>query len=117
MELLQRGADIAGTLAALAPTLDEEDVDDLDDAPDGEVERVEEEVLDRATASRTITELRTEIAALERLEAMAHQLRRAGEDRKWRELADLVNTEVFVTGAVNAQSDGESGEHERARSW
>jgi SNF2 family DNA or RNA helicase len=110
LELLQRGADVAGTLAALGPVLDQDDVDDLDDAPDGEVEQIEEEVMDRATASRTIAELRTEIATLERLEAMAHQLRRSGEDRKWRELADLVNTEVFVPGAIDRNSNSQSNE-------
>lgn len=106
LELLQRGADIAGSLASLSRVMDEEDVDDLDDAPETEVEQVEEEVVDRATASRTIAELKTEITTLERLEGMAHQLRRSGEDRKWRELADLVNTEVFIPGTFSLESEG-----------
>lgn len=96
LEILQRGADVSSTLSSLSRSLDEEDVDDLDDAPDGEIEELEEEVIDQATAARSIAELRIEIATLERLEGMAHRLRRSGEDRKWRELADLVNTEVFI---------------------
>ena len=38
--------------------LDAEDVEDLEDAPDNEVEAAEEEILDQATAARTIGELR-----------------------------------------------------------
>lgn len=108
LELLQRGADVAGTLSSLTRPLDEEDVDDLDDAPDGEVEQIEEEVMDQATAARSIAELRIEIATLERLEGMAHRLRRSGEDRKWRELADLVNTEAFVPPTAKEPGEGAS---------
>ena len=53
------------------PLLDKEDVEDLDDAPDAEVEAAEEEVLDQATAARSIDELRIEIETLKRLEALA----------------------------------------------
>src|SRR5439155_7657283 len=69
LELLQRGAmadEIGGPRM-----LDAEDVDDLEDAPDGEVEAVEEEILDQATAARTIDELKLEIAMLGRLESLA----------------------------------------------
>jgi hypothetical protein len=40
--------------APLVPSLDTEDVDDLDEAPDNEVEVAEEEILDPATAARTL---------------------------------------------------------------
>ena len=40
-----------------APALDAEDVEDLEDAPDNEVEAAEEQILDQATAARTIAEL------------------------------------------------------------
>jgi len=100
LELLQRGAQ-ANAIAATAPTLDREDLDDLEDAPDSEVETVEEEVLDQATAARTIDELKAEIATLTRLESLAHAVRRSGEDRKWKELASLLG-EIF-TPAVSAQ--------------
>src|SRR5262249_4791688 len=57
------------------PALDPEDVEDLEDAPDSEVEAAEAEILDQATAARTITELKAEIAMLVRLEALALAVR------------------------------------------
>jgi SNF2 family DNA or RNA helicase len=107
LELLQRGADIEGMLAAEMPSLDPEDVEDLEDAPDDEIEAAEEQVLDRATAARTIVELKTEIATLARLESMANSLRRSGEDKKWRELANLLN-EAFSPGGVTKITDDAS---------
>ena len=62
MELLQRGGRAAQILAQGLPGLDAEDIDVLDEAPDNEVESLEEEVLDQATAARTIVELKAEIA-------------------------------------------------------
>jgi SNF2 family DNA or RNA helicase len=94
MELLQRGAALQA-LDAGAPALDEEDFEDLDEAPDNEVEAAEEQVLDQATAARTIDELKAEIATLARLESLAVSVRRGAEDRKWRELANLLS-EVFT---------------------
>ncbi len=71
--------------------LDRDDLDDLEDAPENEVENVEEEILDQATASSTITELLTEIGTLTRLESLANEVRRSGQDTKWRELARVFN--------------------------
>lgn len=89
LQLLQRGAS-APVPAALGPVLDAEDLEDLEDAPDNEVAATEEAILDQATAARTIEELRAEIAILTRLEGLAQIVRRSGEDRKWRELANLL---------------------------
>jgi SNF2 family DNA or RNA helicase len=97
LELLQRGHAAATGIAIGTPELDAEDVEDLEDAPDNEVETAEEEILDQATAARTITELKAELGTLKRLEALALALRRSGEDRKWCELAKLLGT-VFATG-------------------
>jgi superfamily II DNA or RNA helicase len=96
-ELLQRGA-AAEAIAAATPALDSEDVEDLEEAPDNEVEAAEEEILDQATAARTIGELKAEIATLGHLESLALAVRRSGEDRKWRELASLLG-EIFTTAA------------------
>lgn len=96
LELLQRGAQ-TNAIAAAGPALDREDLEDLEDAPDSEVETVEEEVLDQATAASTIGELKAEIATLTRLEALAQAVRRRGEDRKWQELASLLS-EIFLPG-------------------
>jgi hypothetical protein len=79
--------------------LSAEDLDDLEDAPDNEVAQVEEEILDQATAARTIDELKLEIANLARLEALALAVRQSGEDRKWRELASLLG-EIFTPAAI-----------------
>ncbi len=99
LELLQRGGEIAPVLAATVPTLDPEDVEDLEDAPDDEIAAAEEEILDQATAARTIAELKAEIGALNRLESLALAVRRSGEDRKWRELASLLGV-IFTSAAI-----------------
>jgi superfamily II DNA or RNA helicase len=98
LELVQRGAQAA--LSGEKYLLDTEDVDDLDDAPESEVAAVEDEVLDQATAARTIDELKIEIATLQRLEALARRVQQSGEDRKWRELASLLE-EIFTPAAVS----------------
>lgn len=79
--------------------LSADDLDDLEDAPDHEVAQVEAEILDQATAARTIDELKLEIANLARLEALALAVRQSGEDRKWRELASLLG-EIFTPAAI-----------------
>jgi len=106
LEVLQRGA-AAEAIAAATPLLDDEDVEDLEEAPDNEVEAAEEEILDQATAARTIDELKAEIATLGRLESLANTVRRSGEDRKWRELASLLG-EIFTAGAIPKDPAGEA---------
>lgn len=100
LEVLHRGGQVAGVLDTRAPLLDREDVDDLDDAPDAELEEAEEQVLDQATAARTIEELRIEIETLKRLEALSLSIRRSGEDKKWRELATLLS-EIFSPASIS----------------
>src|SRR5437773_3535033 len=99
LELLHRGGQVATAIEAAVPTLDAEDVEDLEDAPDNEVEAAEEEILDQATAARTIAELKGEIETLTRLESLALSVRRGGEDRKWRELASLLG-EIFTPTGI-----------------
>lgn len=95
LELQKRGigANAFGAFALLS----EEDIEDLEDAPDIELEAIEEQVLDEATAARTIDELRIEIDILRGLEAQAHAVCRSGADTKWTQLASLLN-EVFSPG-------------------
>src|SRR5262249_24249691 len=57
------------------------------------------EILDQATAARTIAELRAEIETLTCLETLAVAVRRGGEDTKWRELASLLG-EIFTPAAL-----------------
>ncbi len=99
LEVLHRGGQVAPIVAAGAPVLDSEDVEDLDEAPDNEVEIAEEEILDQATAARSISELRAEIETLKGLEAHAHAVRRSGTDTKWRELGSLLS-EIFTPEAI-----------------
>src|SRR5712691_7134332 len=75
LEILHRGGEIAPVTAPTVPVLDAEDVEDLEDAPDNEVEAAEEEILDQATAARSIAELKIEIATLKNLESLALLIR------------------------------------------
>jgi SNF2 family DNA or RNA helicase len=99
LEVLQRGGQVGSVLDARVPLLDKEDVEDLDDAPDAEMEATEEQVLDQATAARSIEELRIEIETLKQLEGLAMSIRRSGEDKKWRELATLLG-EIFTPASI-----------------
>jgi SNF2 family DNA or RNA helicase len=102
LETLQRGSDILAAMRDRLPALDDEDVEDIEDAPDTEQEEAEAQIVDEATAARSIVELRAEIETLKRLEGMAHAIRRAGEDRKWRELASLLG-EIFTPASVKSE--------------
>jgi SNF2 family DNA or RNA helicase len=99
LELLHRAGKVAQVMTSDAPQMDAEDVADMDEAPDAETETIEEEVLDQATAARTIEELRIEITTLKGLEALALDIKRSGEDKKWRELANLLGT-IFTPSAI-----------------
>lgn len=95
LELLRRGMAPEQPFASFGPSLDAEDLEDLEDAPDSELEEAEEEVLDQATAARSIVELKAEIGTLKTLEGLALAVKRSGTDRKWQELAKLLG-EIFV---------------------
>lgn len=95
LELLQRG--LIPQALSTGTLLSPEDLEDLEDAPDQELEAIEEQILDEATAARTIDELRIEITILKQLEAKAHDVRRGGLDTKWNQLAGLLN-EIFSPG-------------------
>ena len=99
LELLQRAGQVSQTLPSV-PGLTTEDVDDLEDAPDNEVEAAEEEILDQATAARSIPELRIEIDLLKTLEAQALTVRRSGADTKWAELSSLLG-EIFTPAGLS----------------
>ncbi len=74
----------------LAPLMDDPEFD-IDELNDTEIEDLEEEVLDEATAAATIDELKAEIRTLLRLETNARAVRTSGTDRKWEELAGLLS--------------------------
>ncbi|MGG6265699.1 helicase-related protein [Leptolyngbya sp. AN03gr2] len=78
-------------------TIDPEDwEDDFEDSPGDEREATEQEVVDQATAARTVAELQAEISQLEDLEQLALRVRRGGTDKKWEELSKLLQNEATL---------------------
>ena len=102
LQVLQRGGQTRGLVTPLGPELTAEDVEDLEDAPEKEVAAAEEEILDQATAARSIAELKAEIETLTGLEALALGVRRSGTDAKWRQLASLLS-EIFTPGGLSGR--------------
>jgi superfamily II DNA or RNA helicase len=90
--LRKRGAEARVDVVPALPALTEEALDDLEEAPEAEVEAAEEQIVDQATAARTLAELAQEITTLHRLEALAQEVRYDGTDRKWEELSSLVQS-------------------------
>jgi superfamily II DNA or RNA helicase len=81
-------------------TIDLEDwEDDFDDVPEDERESAEEEVVDQATAARTVTELQAEIEQLNQIEQLALKVKRSGKDKKWEELSNLLQNETELFDA------------------
>jgi superfamily II DNA or RNA helicase len=102
-ELLKRGGDAAARQAAAgAEGVSPDELEDLEDAPDAEVEALEQEILDKATASQTIEELRAEIRILQHLEVLARGVLRGGTDRKWEKVSGLLqeHREMFDAGGA-----------------
>ncbi len=87
-------------LFANLPLLEDEDLADLDEAPENELAATEERVLGQATSARTMAELETEIRLLVELEALALQVRNSGQDRKWEELAALLQDQEEMFNAA-----------------
>jgi superfamily II DNA or RNA helicase len=94
-QLMKRAAELDLTEGLPACSADE--LEDIEDAPDFEVEETQEQIVDQASAARTIAELRAEIELLEELEEAALKVRQSGTDRKWDELSKLLqnNAEMF----------------------
>ena len=77
-----------------------EDVDTFyDEAPAEEVEGTEDELVDRASAARTIVELEAEIQTLRDLERLAQQVRSSGTDQKWEQLSKLLQGDSEASAA------------------
>ncbi len=89
-ELCQRGQVARLAMGSEFPMVSEEELEDLEDAPSGELEDLEEAIVDQATAARTIEELKAEIATLSQLEKLAQRVRLSGRDKKWEELSQLL---------------------------
>lgn len=111
LELFQRAGKLTSNLNINLPELDEEDLEDLEDAPENEIETLEKEVLDRATAARSIEELRAEIETLKLLESQALKVRKSGQDTKWIELSNLLH-EIFKHPSSSIQTQGNKSNEE-----
>ena len=66
------------------------DYDEYDEYSAAEIEVIEEELVDAATAARTVAELDTELLELAQLIESARAVRASGDDRKWVELRGLL---------------------------
>ncbi|MBX7131092.1 MAG: DUF3883 domain-containing protein [Fimbriimonadaceae bacterium] len=87
-ELKKRGLAVTVDLATIAGmSYDDADPEEL---PESELEEMEAQMIDQASAAQTIDELRKEIATLQQLETLALAVRNSGEDRKWMELSSLL---------------------------
>lgn len=96
-QLLERAVSSPVEMNETLPSFTEDDLDEFDDATSEELEAIEEEVVDKASAARTIAELQAEIETLKNLETVATRVRQSGTDRKWEELSALLQnrTEMF----------------------
>jgi superfamily II DNA or RNA helicase len=72
------------------PPYNQDDFDDLDEIPDDELEKMEEKLVDKASAAQTIEELKDEIAILKNLEKVAYEVLQSKTDKKWEELSRIL---------------------------
>ncbi|WP_310964092.1 helicase-related protein [Nocardioides terrisoli] len=70
---------------------------DSDDFNAEEIEEIEEELLDAATAAQTVEELNAELIELADLTKSAKQVRDVGTDRKWTELSTILQDNALIT--------------------
>jgi superfamily II DNA or RNA helicase len=71
-----------------------ESLDDIDEGLATDFEIEEDELADRTTAAMTLRELEAEIATLERLVALADDVRKSGLDKKWEQLSAILQERV-----------------------
>lgn len=86
-KLRQRGEQLS---EVLRPDTPEDIFDAADEMGADEYENFEEELIDQATAARTIQELETEVQILEGLVEQARVVAQSKRDRKWEELSNLL---------------------------
>ena len=93
-KLSQRLAELVGR-----STADADDLDDVWDDLDGdEAETLEEEVVDAATAAKTVVEPRRRDRHPSDLAELARRVRHSGTDRKWSELRSILTDQGLVGG-------------------
>lgn len=77
--------------------------DDEDDLNAEEQEKLEETLVDEATASLSLSELDAEIHILEGLEKQAKAVVASGQDRKWEELSKILQNDPQMRDASGRQ--------------
>ena len=87
-----------GTYTDREPTVDVEGLD-ADDYSSEQIEELEEELLDAATAAQTVEELDAELLELAELTTVAKLVRDSGTDRKWTELSQILQDEALTVDA------------------
>ncbi|GAB3755230.1 helicase-related protein [Microlunatus parietis] len=93
--LQRRRQDLINGVGVADPFYDERLESDPDEFAADEIETVEEELVDAATAARTVDELDAELAVLDHLVAAARKVRHLDTDRKWIELRDILEHDVI----------------------
>ena len=94
----KKQAILNGTYVEKEPSIDVSGLD-ADDYNAEEIETIEEELLDAATAAQTVEELDAELLELADLTEVAKQVRDAGTDRKWTELSTILQDNALTTDA------------------
>lgn len=89
---------INGTYTDKEPTVNYDSLD-ADDYDAEQIEELEEELLDAATAAQTVEELNTELLELAELTKVAKLVRDSGTDRKWTELSTILQDEAMTVDA------------------
>ncbi|WP_205874821.1 helicase-related protein [Mycobacterium camsae] len=85
-----------GTYVEKDPSIDVSALD-ADEYNADEIEELEEELLDAATAAQTVEELDAELLELAELTNVAKQVRDSGTDRKWTELSTILQDNALTT--------------------
>ncbi|ORW93959.1 helicase [Mycobacterium sp. IEC1808] len=85
-----------GTYVDKEPSIDVGALD-ADEYNAEEIEDIEEELLDAATAAQTVDELNAELLELAELTKVAKQVRDSGTDRKWTELSTILQDNALTT--------------------
>lgn len=86
------------TLAFAGKYFPSDDDFDEDDYDAEELEKMEDDIVDTASAAATIAELEAEIGTLRLLERKANDVRMSGDDRKWDELSKLLQDDANMFG-------------------
>ena len=85
-----------GTYRQAEPSVDLSEFDE-DEYNAEELEQLEEDVMDAATAAQTVEELNAELIELAALIETATKVRKAGTDRKWTELSTILQDNALTT--------------------